>query len=97
MIASVALGGSHQVVLFLPGAQRRITHRITQTLRTTGRGKAHIVVSVALVEPRTLLIVLHRPGGFLAERHSEVDLRTLLLHGTHHTVLGIEHVDIALC
>ena len=39
--------------------------------------------------------MLHCPGGLLAERHPEVDLCALLLHRTHHTVLGLEHIDVA--
>ena len=51
-------------------------------------------MSVALVEPRTFLVVLNCPIGFLLPRNTEVNLATLFFHRTHHTILLIEHIDV---
>ena len=96
MVATVALCRFHDVVLPFPWTCWGVTHGIAQRLRTTGSGIAEVVMTIALVEPRTFLIVLHGPTGLLSPRCTEVDLRTFLLDGTHHAILGIQHEDIAL-
>ena len=58
MITAVALCGCHQIAHELPGTCGIVTHRITQSLWATGRGKAQIVVIVALVEPWSFLIMV---------------------------------------
>ena len=95
MVTAVALGRTHDVVLPYPRTRRTVAHGVAQSLRTAGGGIAQIVVPVALIDPRTFLIVLHRPVGLLLIRHPEVDLGTFGLHRAHHTVFGIEHTDIA--
>ena len=58
VVTTIAKGGAHDVVLPFPRTCRRVAHGITQSLRTTGRGIGYIVVAIALIEPRSLLIML---------------------------------------
>ena len=58
MVATIAQGGAHDVVLPLPGTGGRVAHGIAKCLGTAGGGVGHIVMSIALVEPGTFLIVL---------------------------------------
>ena len=95
MVTTVTLCWTHDVTHFLPRTQRIVAHGIAERLRTASGSERHVVMSVALVEPRTLLVVLNCPIGFLLPRNTEVDLATLFLHRTHHTILLIEHIDVA--
>ena len=95
MVTTVALGRTHDVVLPYPRTRRTVAHGVAQRLRTAGGGITQIVMPVALIDPRSFLIVLHRPVGLLLIRHPEVDLGSFVLDRAHHTVFGIEYADIA--
>ena len=95
MVTTVALSRTHDVTLLYPRTCRRVAHGIAQSFRTAGTGKAQVVVTIALVEPRSFLIVLNSPIGFLAPRGTKINLSTILLDGAHNTVLGIKHMDVA--
>ena len=94
MITTVAFRRTHDVVLPLPRTRRTVAHGVAQGLRTAGRGITEVIMTVALIDPRTFLIVLHGPVGSLRFGHPKIDLGTLFLDGTHHTILRIEHTDV---
>ena len=58
VIATSAVGVVHDVSFILPRTRRRITHGIANTFRTTGRCKCQVVMPIALIEPRTFLIII---------------------------------------
>ena len=95
MVTTVALCGTHDIVLPLPRTHGRVAHGIAQCLRTASRGISQIVFTITLIEPRTFLVVLHLPGSLFAPWSTEVDLSTLFLDRTHHAILLVEHKDIA--
>ena len=66
MVTTVALCGTHDIVLPLPRTHGRVAHGIAQCLWAASRGISQIVFTITLIEPRTFLIVLHLPGSLLA-------------------------------
>ena len=58
VVTTVTERGAHDVVLPLPWACGTVAHGIAEGLRTAGGGIGTVVMAVALIEPRTFLIVL---------------------------------------
>ena len=59
MISPVALRRAHDIALALPRSGGRVAHGIAQRLGTTGRGIAQIIMAIALVEPRSFLVMFY--------------------------------------
>ena len=97
MVTTVTLRRTHNVVFPHPRTCGRVAHCITQSLRTAGSGISQIVMTVTLIEPRSLLIVLQSPISFLRPGYAKVCFGSLFLDRAHHTILRINHKDIALC
>ena len=58
MVAAVAVRGLHDVATALPWTLRRVGHSITQTFGTAGGSISEIPMALALIEPRSFLIVV---------------------------------------
>ena len=59
MVATVALGGLHDVTFRLPRTSGRVAHGVAEGLWTAGGGIGEVIMAMALIEPRAFLIVLN--------------------------------------
>src|ERR1035441_4702506 len=50
--------GLHNHALVLPGTGRAVAHGVSNALRAAVRCISHVILAIALVEPRAFLIVL---------------------------------------
>ena len=58
VVTTCTVRWSHHITSELPRSQRVVAHRITETFRTACSSEVEIILTVTLIEPRTLLIVL---------------------------------------
>ena len=92
MVTTVTLGRLHDVPLRFPWPDGGTAHGIAKGLWTAGGGIAEVIQSVALIEPRSFLIVLNMV----------VELHDVALQGDHIVVqadivgVGIAPVHIGL-
>ena len=73
VVTTVALGGLHDISFRHPRTCGGVAHGIAESLWTTGGGIGEVIMAMALIEPRTFLIVLN----------VVVELHDVALQGDH--------------